>query len=118
MGAKDEINNRRLIMINREELSGGSNDSRSELSRRKGLGWKTAKKNRILCGVIILKDSVKINRVLGALREAYYSHTPPLSSDLDSVHTSPVGEGKIVWQWGGRVREDDGREEKQKPEHL
>lgn len=42
--------------MNREELLEDSNDSRSELSRGKGLRRNIAKKSMTLCEVIILKD--------------------------------------------------------------
>lgn len=72
----------------------------------------------ILRGVIILKDYQNRSGTRG-LHELFVNlrplnlHTHPLDSDLDSVHTSPVGEGKVVWWGTGRVREDDNRKEKQ-----
>ena len=60
-------------MINREELSEDSNDSRSELSRGEGLRRNTAKNSMTLCEVIILKDSVKTNQVLRTTKSSLFT---------------------------------------------
>ena len=99
--AKDEINKRSLIQINREELSEDSNDSRSELSRGEGLKRNTAKNSMTLCEVIILKDcqnksGTQDHQELFVYLRPVTLHSHPFSSYLDSVHTFPVGEGEVV----------------------
>ena len=109
--AKDEINKRSLIQINREELSEDSNDSRSELSRGEGLRGNTAKNSMTLCEVIILKDPVKTNQVLRTTKSSLFTWGLLLYTLILSVHiwtlcTLPSGKRR------GSVAEDASRKEK------
>lgn len=84
--------------MNREELSEDSNDSRSELSRRKGLRRNTAKKSMTL-----FKRLSKQIRYSGPPRalcflEAYYLILPSSQFIFGLCAHLPSGRRQVVWQ--------------------